>query len=100
MGKESVFRTDIMDMINPYVELEDVKDMVQVNDRLLICSGDAGRIYNLDSRTFDIEGMTSFKETYPDCSFVSFALGFLLLIICILFQEIGEDMCMITCWTN
>lgn len=60
-------------MINPYVELEDVKDMVQVNDRLLICSGDAGRIYNLDSRTFDIEGMTSFKETYPDCSFVSFA---------------------------
>ena len=73
LGKESVFRTDIMDMINPYVELEDVKDMVQVNDRLLICSGDAGRIYNLDSRTFDIEGMTSFKETYPDCSFVSFA---------------------------
>ena len=41
--------------------------------RLLVCSGDAGRIYNMDSRTFDIEGMTSFKELYPGCAFVKFA---------------------------
>ena len=38
--------------------MEDVTDMVQVNNRLLVCSGDAGRIYNMDSRTFDIEGMS------------------------------------------
>lgn len=72
-GKVSVFRTDIMELINPGMEMEDVTDMVQVNDRLLVCSGDAGRIYNMDSRTFDIEGMTSFKELYPRCAFVKFA---------------------------
>lgn len=27
----------------------------------------------MDSRTFDIEGMTSFKELYPGCAFVKFA---------------------------
>ena len=72
-GKVPVFRTDIMELINPGTKMEDVTDMVQVNNRLLVCSGDAGRIYNMDSRTFDIEGMTSFKELYPGCAFVKFA---------------------------
>lgn len=72
-GKVPMFRTDIMELINPGTKMEDVTDMVQVNNRLLVCSGDAGRIYNMDSRTFDIEGMTSFKELYPGCAFVKFA---------------------------
>ena len=72
-GKVPVFRTDIMELINSGTKMEDVTDMVQVNNRLLVCSGDAGRIYNMDSRTFDIEGMTSFKELYPGCAFVKFA---------------------------
>ena len=72
-GKVPVFRTDIMELINPGTKMEDVTDMVQVNNRLLVCSGDAGRIYNMDSRTFDVEGMTSFKELYPGCAFVKFA---------------------------
>lgn len=72
-GKVPVFRTDIMELINPGTKMADVTDMVQVNNRLLVCSGDAGRIYNMDSRTFDIEGMTSFKELYPRCAFVKFA---------------------------
>ena len=72
-GKVPVFRTDITELINPGTKMEDVTDMVQVNNRLLVCSGDAGRIYNMDSRTFDIEGMTSFKELYPGCAFVKFA---------------------------
>lgn len=72
-GKVPVFRTDIMELINPGTKMEDVTDMVQVNNRLLVCSGDAGRIYNMDFRTFDIEGMTSFKELYPGCAFVKFA---------------------------
>ena len=72
-GKVPVFRTDIMELINPGTEMADVTDMVQVNNRLLVCSGETGRIYNMDSRTFDIEGMTSFKELYPRCAFVKFA---------------------------
>lgn len=62
-----------MELINPQTKMEDVTDMVQVNNRLLVCSGEEGRIYNMDSRTFDVEGMTSFKELYPGCAFVKFA---------------------------
>ena len=72
-GKVPMFRTDIMELINPQTKMEDVTDMVQVNNRLLVCSGEEGRIYNMDSRTFDVEGMTSFKELYPGCAFVKFA---------------------------
>ena len=72
-GEEPVFRTDIMDLINPMIEMEDVTDMVQAGNRLLVCSGNTGRIYNMDSRTFDIEGMTSFKGTFPGCAFINFA---------------------------
>ena len=72
-GKVPMFRTDIMELINPQTKMEDVTDMVQVNNRLLVCSGEEGRIYNMDSRTFDVEGITSFKELYPGCAFVKFA---------------------------
>lgn len=41
-GEEPVFRTDIMDLINPMIEMEDVTDMVQAGNRLLVCSGNTG----------------------------------------------------------
>lgn len=72
-GHEPIFRTDIMETINPIAELEDVSDMIQANGRLLVASANASRIYNMDSRTFDLESMTSFKSMFPTCSFRSFA---------------------------
>ncbi|WP_065220114.1 MULTISPECIES: hypothetical protein [Butyricimonas] len=72
-GVEPSFRTDIMGVINPGIEMEDVTDMVQVESRLLVASGSTGRIYNMDARTFDVEGMTSFQGTYPTSSFRKFA---------------------------
>lgn len=71
-GIEPSFRTNIMELINPGIELTDVTDMVQAGERLLIASSSAARIYNMDARTFDIDGMTSFIETYSDCSFRNF----------------------------
>ena len=72
-GVEPFFRTDIMETINPGIEMEDVTDMVQANERLLISSDNTARIYNMDVRTFDVNGMTSFRGTYPTCSFRGFA---------------------------
>lgn len=72
-GVESSFRTDILETINPGIEMEDVTDMAQEESRLLVASGSKGRIYNMDARTFDVEGMTSFQGAYPTSSFRKFA---------------------------
>ena len=72
-GLKPSFRTDIMEVINPGIEMVDVTDMAQEKNRLLVSSGSTGRIYNMDARTFDVEGMTSFQGTYPTCSFREFA---------------------------
>ena len=43
-----------METINPGIEMEDVTDMVQVNERLLVSSDNTVRVYNMDVRTFDV----------------------------------------------
>ena len=71
-GKLPAFRTDIMEIANPGMELENVTDMVQNGGRLMISSGSNGRIYNMDSRTFDVETATSFTSKFPNANVKQF----------------------------
>ena len=64
-GKVPTFRTNIMEIANPGMELENVTDMIQQGGRLMVSSGSNGRIYNMDSRSFDIETATSFSGKFP-----------------------------------
>lgn len=72
-GKIPAFRTDIMQVSNPDLELEDVVDMFQSKGRLMVASGSMGRIYNMDSRTFDVDSKTSFIGIFPSVDFKAFA---------------------------
>lgn len=71
-GKLPAFRTDIMEIANPGMELENVTDMVPNGGRLMISSGSNGRIYNMDSRTFDVETATSFTSKFPNANVKQF----------------------------
>ena len=71
-GKVPTFRTDIMEIANPEMELENVTDMIQQGGRLMVSSGSNGRIYNMDSRSFDIETATSFAGKFPGANIQQF----------------------------
>ena len=71
-GKVPTFRTDIMEIANPGMELENVTDMIQQGGRLMVSSGSNGRIYNMDSRSFDIETATSFAGKFPGANIQQF----------------------------
>ena len=71
-GKVPTFRTDIMEIANPGMELENVTDMIQQGGRLMVSSGSNGRIYNMDSRSFDIETATSFGGKFPGANIQQF----------------------------
>ena len=71
-GKKTVFQTDIMEVCNPDMELENVTDMIQHDKRLMVSSESNVRIYNMDSRSFSIETATSFTDRFPDASIQQF----------------------------
>lgn len=71
-GKKPFFQTDIMEVCNPDMELENVTDMIQHDKRLMVSSGSNVRIYNMDSRSFSIEMATSFTDRFPDASIQQF----------------------------
>lgn len=71
-GKEPYFQTDIMEVCNPDMDLKNVTDIIQHDERLMVSSGSDARIYNMDSRTFSIEMASSFAARFPDASIQRF----------------------------
>lgn len=61
----SAFMTDVMEFSNPGIPLEGVTDMIQHKGWLLIGTEQAGRIYNMDSRNFQVQTMSSFASDFP-----------------------------------
>lgn len=63
---EPEFMTDILDFTNPDLVMQGVTDMIQHKGWLLVSSEQEGRIYNMDSRTFQVQTMTSFTPDFSD----------------------------------